>query len=401
MNILVFSYFYPPSSSVGAKRFAHLIENWLIVGHSVELVSAVTTEYSSLDETLQIPGKVHYARAFPLPKSIAYKGIARLLHTLWSKYFVFIDRHEGWIKNAVETGIGVVPYQEPDVIISTGPPFSSFIAAERVAAKFGIPLILDYRDPWSTLITSRFPPPMGSYPGRRMEQKLISKASGIITCTEHLRDQIVERFPEAAEYSHVITNGYSRIIAKQHKASDEFIILYAGSFYGSRRLSPLLKGLKKLIAVNPNLNLKIRVLSESVHDDDLDLFRKAGLENSIDVTGNVPYASALEEMAKADILYLPSGIDVKYALPYKLFDYLATGRPILAVCSHDSALAKFLTSNDCGYSCEIQNEDGIAELLTHIVAGKALNSTLDIDQYRWSKLAERYIEIISKAIRNV
>lgn len=392
MKILVFSYFYPPAYAVGGKRFANLTSCWVESGWKVGVISAETSAYRKLDSSQDSPGEVYRAPVKPLPYLNSYKGIPRLLHRFWSRYLVYIDKQQGWIGNAVKCGISTAKLFNPQVVVSTGPPFSSFAAGMRTAEHLELPLILDYRDPWTTQESSRFPPPMGPFPGRKLEEKALRQAKAVVGCTERLSEQVRSSFNLSSGKIHTITNGFRRRHTGAAAEKPEFTILYAGSFYGQRSLVPLLEGVLKLRS--EAVSVKVKVIGGSITEADRKAFQEKGCVDSLFSAGAVPYSEALDEMKRADVLYLPSGDDVSYALPYKYFDYISTGKPVLAVCPEDSAVSDYITRCSCGGSFTPNKTAEIADFLLNIYSGNTMSPPGNTESFLWSNLALEYGKII-------
>ena len=122
---------------------------------------------------------------------------------------------------------------------------------------------------------------------------------------------------------------------------------------------------------------------------------KPGFGHLVYEHASVDYRTVLRFMKAADILYLPSGRDVKYALPFKFFDYLSVRRPILAVTPSDSAVAMFVSDLDCGEVVEPDRVTKIADALERILARSQKYSYCGSEQYNWTSIASRYSQLMN------
>jgi glycosyltransferase involved in cell wall biosynthesis len=86
-----------------------------------------------------------------------------------------------------------------------------------------------------------------------------------------------------------------------------------------------------------------------------------------------------------------------YSVPYKIYDYMAAGRPILALAPRDAALHELLTDSDAGLCVDPTDIDDIAQALEKTLFGSAAPSRARIDRFRWTNLAQDYLQAIDAA----
>jgi glycosyltransferase involved in cell wall biosynthesis len=134
--------------------------------------------------------------------------------------------------------------------------------------------------------------------------------------------------------------------------------------------------------------------------DDRQRIEEAGLGHLIREHASVGYKSVLQFMKAADILYLPSGGDVAYALPFKVFDYLKVRRPALAVTSSGSALAQFVTDHDCGEVVSSAEPAAIADAIERILRRKQEYSYRGREKYTWASIASQYDQLIREIVKS-
>ena len=94
------------------------------------------------------------------------------------------------------------------------------------------------------------------------------------------------------------------------------------------------------------------------------------------------------------ILLLISGSDVRYALPYKIYDYLSVKKPILAVAPENSAVAEIMRQINCGRFASINSKDSILTNLRVMIEENSEYSFSGVEQYTWDKICHKYVEII-------
>jgi glycosyltransferase involved in cell wall biosynthesis len=202
---------------------------------------------------------------------------------------------------------------------------------------------------------------------------------------------------------HIIHNGFtdneclSPFIFDKHKRT----MLYAGSFYGQRRLSLVTKQIKELLdqGLITEHNFAFHILGSATCGDQ-DAIAKYGLEKIIFFHPLVPHDEMIRYLKGADILFLPSGSDVTYAIPFKFYDYLSVKRPILAVAPKNSAIANLMQHIDCGYLAFVDKEASISEGLKTMLIEDPNYTYSGREKYTWQSAAGKYLELIKQICGN-
>ncbi|MGH7622214.1 MAG: glycosyltransferase, partial [Gemmatimonadaceae bacterium] len=121
----------------------------------------------------------------------------------------FFPRVDGGFANALgyaRHAIGTMAQDPPDVVLASGPPFFTFVAARLVARHFGVPLVLDYRDEWTECpfdFVDKGPH------DRALESRCLRSADAVFFTTESHRRNQLAAFPELdARKTHVVPNGW-------------------------------------------------------------------------------------------------------------------------------------------------------------------------------------------------
>jgi glycosyltransferase involved in cell wall biosynthesis len=172
------------------------------------------------------------------------------------------------------------------------------------------------------------------------------------------------------------------------------VILYAGNFYGERKLNYLFEPIKQLSedGIIENQSLKIHVFGK-ITDEDKEYSVKLNLQDLIKEHNTVSTKEILKYMKGSDILYLPQGDDVNYSIPYKFFDYLSVQKPILAVTPSDSATAQIINETGSGESADISDSKSIFNALKKILCNNRQYS-FNSGKYTWENISSRYIEVL-------
>lgn len=230
-----------------------------------------------------------------------------------------------------------------DCVLASSPPESAQWAAWKLAKKFDTALTVDMRDGWLdeplklTLWHSRF----HRWREGRLERRILKDADRIIIATNGLKNMMENRLPFTRGKVALLTNGYppdvKAEVGEKPRSSDEprIRLLYAGRFTGSRNtykphllIDPLLAGIRAQDAQGEICLMGDFNLEEQTYLTD----KRPGFEAAgwtLEMKPRVPREEAMAKMAESDGLLFLTGTAV--VLSAKLFEYLATGRPILAV----------------------------------------------------------------------
>lgn len=261
-----------------------------------------------------------------------------------------------WAKRAARHSL-VAEHEEGVIwILSSSPPESAHITALILSKRLDKNLVVDMRDGW---LDEPLKPLLKKFRLQRwregrLEERVLRRARKIFVTSDEWKRLLNQRLPFTQRKTVVLTNGYKckelNQVAKDKKTSllDRIILLHSGRFIGSsssRKVSCLLKplyhGLKEL-----NLSVIIKLLGNLNHEDlvEVDNWRHQleASNCSLEVCSPVPRNEVLNQLYKSDGLLLLSMSDA--AIPSKLFEYLPTGLPILAVTLKNSAVWRICES---------------------------------------------------------
>ena len=381
-HIWILSYHFPPSNAAGGAR-AESLANY-VVGRAefdastchvgVCCGGAVDPEVAGKEncgvspgyEILRVPfesfskpdtpsrkldgrnAQRSKSRFYGLLKSIAKPILQPMLDML--KY---PDRYHSWA-NSVSAKMQqqLNGHNGNTVVLSSGPPHSIHIAAQKLKRDLGCDWIMDLRDPWiRNPFRNRFTFP-AEYFDERLERMCLHEADAIVLNTQPALELLCKRYgAEVGNKSYCVPNGYQEEDFHDIEANamwhddGRLVLLYAGSLYGQRiggRLLAAIARLKKQGVLIPRLILLggKDVLAER----DLKYrLNEANIEDDVEIIESVPKQKALGAMVAASALVLigdnhPEQLQV----PSKLFEYLRIGKPILAIYPEHSPVTRYL-----------------------------------------------------------
>jgi hypothetical protein len=361
-TVLVVAYLFPPTADVGVHRTLRFVR-WLPEsGWRPVVLTASNARVDHVDPALcaRVPAglPVYGARSFELLNdgvsiSSGRPSIApRLARNLWRELAV-PDHRVGWVPRAVRMGRRIVERHRPRAIYVSGKPFSSYWIAERLSRRFGLPWVMDMRDPWVHDGRVRPRNALHSAGARRMEAQLVERAAAVIANTHLNRRDLVERYPKLpAEKFVAIPNGYDRgdYADLPHEKLDRFTVAFTGAFRVPGRLRlPVwdthgpdffFRALGELFRAQPALRQDVDVVFMGGGSSAVSAAARAhGVESNVQVIPWRPYAEALAIVKQAHVALcmLPRGEHSAGMVPSKLYQYLGLGTHVLALADEGEA----------------------------------------------------------------
>jgi glycosyltransferase involved in cell wall biosynthesis len=325
------------------------------------------------------------------------------------KWFYIPDENIGWLPFGVFTGTRLVKKAKIDVIYATSPTWTSLLIGFLLKRKTKKPLVLDFRDPWTNNYLARYPTEFHKNLERTMEKTVLTQADYVTVATDLMKDALLKNYPFLKSKIETITNGFDSEDfedLKIRKTTGKFSITYVGSIYGSITAEPFLVALKELVDEKKECRENIEVLFVGSYGKETPhLVRKLGLEKNVRFIEYVSHREGLEFMVNSQVLLLLITIEEskgKAILTGKLFEYLASRKPIIAIAPEDGLAAAVINSSNSGAAVSPRNvpriKTTIFEFYQQWSTGK-LSATTDlesIEMYNRKFLTRKLAQIFEK-----
>tara|TARA_X000000950_G_scaffold289450_1_gene413634 strand:+ start:30851 stop:32011 length:1161 start_codon:yes stop_codon:yes gene_type:complete len=267
-----------------------------------------------------------------------FKKIANLIRAN-----LFIpDARKGWNYFAYREASKFLKNNAADVIITSGPPHSTHLVGLKLQKKFNIKWLADFRDPWteisynSLLMRSN----RSIRKDKMLETQVLEKASQVLVVSEEMKRSFANRCNQI----NVLHNGYdeSDFEEQNNPQNPQFTITYTGNFKNNQNINLWWECLKKMNLLKKNIVFQIigniaPLIEESIEQKDISMV--------VQKVSFVPHLEAIKFMQQADLLFLPipkveNNLGI---LTGKIFEYLASKTPILAMGPENGDASKILS----------------------------------------------------------
>lgn len=354
--MLCITYLFPPIANSGTQRSVKFTKylpefGWQPVVLTVDNGPEVILD-SGLEKELAPELQIHrveytsqtWARRLSklIPNGKKFEsGLEWRLRKLWQ----WPDYTTMWQGNAVKKGVELAKENNFSMIYASGTPWTSFLVAKKISEITGIPYVLDYRDLWTNIDGAwERKSKLAEYINERYEKKAVKNAEGIVSVTDSLVSKLSTQFSHIPKNKfRCITNGFDYDDFPDNEktnSSKAFIISYTGVWKEGYGPDILYKAISELVNEKPLLNLK--VIAAGFPKGKAAEYKLSS--DTVEELGFVSHHDALLTMQMSDALFLPvaRGEYSFSSLPGKLFEYIGSGKKIIASVPQNSEVDKLL-----------------------------------------------------------
>lgn len=423
---LIITYYWPPCGGAAVQRWLKFTKYLRDYGWEPVIYTAKDGEYPMLDPELEkeIPEGVEILRQ-PVwePYSIYKKFTGRKKEenlkpeivtatkknplaenmAIWVRGNFFIpDARKYWIKPSATFLKEYLKKNPVDVIISSSSPQSVHLIALELKKQFNIPCLADFRDPWTQVdyfdqlkLTS-----FAETKHKELEQEVLKNAD-ITTTVSWAWGKDFENL--GAKQVEVITNGYDTAdLPKERPPLDnKFTLSHVGNLSKDRNHEVLFKALKsisdKVEGFSTDFSLQL------IGDVDTSFkanIEKYGLASNTDYVGAVFHSQAVALTCSSQALLLLLGADDAGRIPLKVYEYMASKRPIVGIGAEKSDVARIVKEADAGEIIDFNAVDKLATLIERYYAdykaGKLEVNGAGVEQYSRKNLTEKLSKVLNK-----
>ena len=435
-RVLIISYYWPPTGGSGVQRWVKFAKYLPSEGWQPVIYTPENPEQLAVDESLaaEVPEAAEVVKTRIIEPYELYKKLLRrsghskeavevnpvnaqnksLLQkaAMWVRGNLFRpDPRCLWIGPSVRFLKKYLSEHPVDLIVSTGPPQSMHMIGLRLSRETGLPWIADFRDPWTKIFYFKHlsMTPATERWHKKMEKKVLDEASAVVAVSPLVQQEFQAMTDTPVE---LITNGFDECDFSSEPcmeayggASQEFTITHTGLFAADGNPTVLWDVLAEKCHADEAFRKLLRIkLIGKTDDQILKALKDRGLEESLINMGYQTHSIAVDQQRQASVLILPLRKEPEYraVLPGKLFEYLASQRPILGIGQPDGAMAMIVNETGTGTVIDWNDKEGISQYIEQCwkrhLEGRLSSDGADLSRFTRRSLTRRMAGLFDKII---
>ncbi len=406
--------YFPPAGGGGVQRPLKLAQYLPALGIETHVLAPDDPKWVHRDPELRIPTRawVHRARYIgprarkPAEELRQATGLERALvqAQVTARRLLVPDASVTWNLTAIPGAVRIVQREGIDAVITTSPPGSVHFVGAAVQRATGARWVADLRDPLVAFQHRRADTVATKARQATAEQvaRLVARRADAVTCvSETITDEMLGLGARGAVRT--IANGcdFDDFAGLEYTPGPRLRITHTGGFFGRRDPRPFLQAFH---------DAAIDAVARFVGDfrsSDREWAEGLGLGDRLEVIDYVPHGESLRLQRDSDVLLLlvpDAGGRGKGVLSGKVFEYLAAGRPILAVVPPDGAAAELIRGTGAGIVVAPDDVAGMRDALLDLHArfadgGLPPVQLAEIDRDRLSRRAR--VEELAELLREL
>ncbi|TDW52396.1 glycosyl transferase family 4 [Flavobacterium sp. 270] len=424
-KLLIITYYFPPAGGPGVQRWLKFVK--YLPEFDVQPIVYVPENptYPIVDEGLisEVSDKVivlknkilePYQLASIFSKNKTKKIASGIMPNkkkqsfldkifLWVRGNLFIpDARVLWVKPSVSYLEKYIKENNIDTIVTSGPPHSLHLIGLELKEKLNVKWFADFRDPWTTIGYHKSLR-LSNYAAnkhKKLEHKVLNAADTIIVTSKTTKTefQAITNKPIS-----VITNGYDIENVEKQTLDTKFTLAHIGSFLSDRNPQFLWECLVELLNEIPDFKTHLEIkLIGAVSQEVLDSVAHFMLNDYLNLLGYVSHHEAIAHQKKSQVLLLIeiNSEDTKSIIPGKLFEYMVSNRPIIAIGPQGSDFADIIKETNTGvffdYSEKAKLKSVILDFYNQFLEGKLQSYGVGLQQYSRKNLTKQLAQLIKE-----
>ncbi len=369
MRVLLITYYFPPCGGAPVQRWLKWLPDLVANGFEVTVLTTEDGDYPVRDESLlaEIPQEIEVVRC-PAPNpgkiwsvagrrktKLPYGDLSKNSHPgkfkrilIWLRLNLIVpDLRVVWNPGAYWCAVGILRTRPIDLIITTGPPHSTHLLGLKLRKRFPVKWAADWRDPWSTIYYLQLNPPLKPVLAwhQYLERRVARGADLNVFVSEYLARQFKD-FNTTVLYNGFDSRKLSHVPESYATDSRVFRIKYVGRLTEGQDFDFLLKIIEDSLA---DKSVLLKLVGTALSGEQVAQLTEI-LPDKHEIIEFVPHSRALDEMANSEalILLINDYPGFEGMLTTKLFEYLASGTPILCLGPHGSEAESLISEYKAG-----------------------------------------------------
>jgi len=392
-KVLFLCYYFPPMGMGGTQRSAKFVKYLPQFGWEPFVVTVKEVQYYAHDFSLLYELKntkilrteswdplrllARFSKnssnkqtAPGTKKSQKSKGLLNLLNQVIAGWLLIPDSKILWLPFAIYSSIKMIRRQKVEIIYTTSPPHSAHLGGFIISKLTGIKWVADFRDDWAGGESQPSPTIFHTFINRLLEKIVLKHADRVVAMCDHLKESLLSKNGYVLKKSKFATimNGYDRDDFLQFlklSSHEKFTITHCGSISHVSNPKPFLKAISKLFKDRPELraSMQVKFIGTDIFNTLDNLLLKFELNQFIPSIQYLPHPEALEEVMRSHVLLLTIFKKTdEEIITGKVFEYLASGKPILLISSNGE-VARMLQKHNRGTVVANDDIQGIQEAI--------------------------------------
>jgi glycosyltransferase involved in cell wall biosynthesis len=419
-KLLLIAYFYPPLGGPGVQRPVKLVKYLKKFGWQTDVITVKDIVFHSYDKGLEQEDEANLVLRTPSldPMSVLklftknktnrsnniYFGSSERFKSFVRNLFPF-DEKIGWFSSAYKAGKKLLKSTKYDAVMATTGPYTSALIAYKLSKKFNLPLIIDYRDHWSLNPYLKERTWVNKILSKYWESKILKHASVVSTIGNTMRSELIDQFGKQLKSKmKVMYNGFdeSDFTGVKKQSNDKITFRYLGNFYGMRTPKYFIQALENL---EKRKELPTDIQFEFIgnyYPESRKFLSQNSASKIIRIRDQVEHEEALQLLVNSDavMLFIASATG-KGILTGKIFEYLRSNKPILAMIPPDGEAAGILSETNQNNICSSEDvtsiEKNFLEIYKNLKNAKTDNSE-QISEYSREKQTKGLVEFLEAKI---
>jgi glycosyltransferase involved in cell wall biosynthesis len=294
-----------------------------------------------------------------------------------------VDYDWTWALAATGPGVQQVRREKIDLIWATGPWWSTFVLARRIAQRTGVPFVMDFRD----ILLPVARPTRRQRRYFQLETQLLQDAAGVTFTAPEQEGVIDGRAPWMRQKPRCLIHNWfdaQEDVGSERRTFEGPTILHGGTLYGGiRRVDGFFEALSLLRRNGASPARDVRFAQFGSEEVDNALISRLGLGEAVQVRPSVSRGELFAWSRGAEILLLVVGHDVGVyqhagAVPGKLYDYMRVGKPILVIGPRGCYAGEVVQRCRRGMAAADDDPPAIAKAIEHLLRGQGSGGPLDL-----------------------
>jgi len=428
-KVLIITYYWPPSGGGGVQRWLKFSKYFSELGWEPIIYTPENPEYPALDENLlsEIPENMKVVKTriwepYGLYKKFTNRKKDAKIATgftsekgelssaekasRWVRGNLFIpDARKYWIKPSARFLKNFLAENEIKTVITTGPPHSMHLIGLKLKKSSGVSWVADFRDPWTNIdyIDELRLTTNSSAKHDLLETEVLKSADIVVTIGGQMKKEFSQKVN--SHKIHVIPNGFDEADFNGEKSDldQKFTLAHIGSFSPARNIKSFWQAVSECAYEDDSFkqNLEIKLVG-AVDASVIETAKNFSLEENLVLISYVPHNEVVKITSSAQVLclFVNKTRNAEGIITGKIFEYLKSERPILAIGPKTGDLAKILKSVQAD---EILDYDELSDIKVRLKTlfqqwkdHKLQRKYSSLSQYERENLAKTYVALLEE-----